>query len=121
VLVDMAQAEEGPNYVLMAYSSSNSDSEVSSDSNCSKSCMETVKLLKPQNDQLLRDLEKYSLMVLGYKIGLESVEEKHEFYKKNESVYVENINGLKWDIQVGEITISELWKKLEKLQKEKDS
>ncbi|GJV76375.1 ribonuclease H-like domain-containing protein [Tanacetum coccineum] len=32
-----------------------------------------------------------------------------------------NINGLKWDIQVGEITISELRKKLEKLQKEKDS
>ncbi|GJZ81444.1 hypothetical protein Tco_0646438 [Tanacetum coccineum] len=83
--------------------------------------METVKLLKSQNDQLLRDLEKSSLMVLGYKTGLESVEEKLEFYKKNESVYVENINGLKWDIQVGEITIRELRKKLEKIQKEKDS
>ncbi|GJW87197.1 hypothetical protein Tco_0162537 [Tanacetum coccineum] len=105
----------------MAYSSSSSDSEVSNDSNCSKSCMETVKLLKSQNDQLLRDLEKSSLMVLGYKTGLESVEEKLEFYKKNESVYVENINGLKWDIQVGEITIRELRKKLEKIQKEKDS
>ncbi|GKB26955.1 hypothetical protein Tco_0866356 [Tanacetum coccineum] len=115
------QAEEGPNYALMAYSSSSSDSEVSNDSNCLKSCMETVKLLKSQNDQLLRDLEKSSLMVLGYKTGLESVEEKLEFYKKNESVYVENINGLKWDIQVGEITIRELRKKLEKIQKEKDS
>ncbi|GJS13098.1 ribonuclease H-like domain-containing protein [Tanacetum coccineum] len=93
------QAEEGPNYALMAYSSLSSDLEVSNDSNCSKSCMETVKLLKSQNDQLLRDLEKSSLMVLGYKTGLESVEEKLEFYKKNESVYVENINGLKWDIQ----------------------
>ncbi|GKB60495.1 putative ribonuclease H-like domain-containing protein [Tanacetum coccineum] len=61
------QAEEGPNYALMAYSSSSSDSKVSNDSNCSKSCMETVKLLKSQNDQLLRDLEKSSLMVLGYK------------------------------------------------------
>ncbi|GKB42104.1 proline-rich receptor-like protein kinase PERK9 [Tanacetum coccineum] len=111
------QAEEGPNYALMAYSSSNSDLEVSNDSNCSKSCMEAVKLLKSQNDQLLRDLEKPSLMVLRYKIGLESVEEKLEFYKKNESVYVENINGLKWDIQVGEITIIELRKKLEKIQK----
>ncbi|GJW83779.1 ribonuclease H-like domain-containing protein [Tanacetum coccineum] len=113
------QAEEGPNYALMAYSSSSSDSEVSNDSNCSKSCMETVKLLKSQNDQLLRDLEKSSLMVLGYKTGLESVEEKLEFYKKNESVYVENINGLKWDIQVGEITIRELRKKLEKFKKKK--
>ncbi|GJZ47536.1 putative ribonuclease H-like domain-containing protein [Tanacetum coccineum] len=82
-------AEEGPNYALMAYSSSSSDSEVSNDSNCSKSCMETVKLLKSQNDQLLRDLEKSSLMVLGYKTG--------------------------------EITIRELRKKLEKIQKEKDS
>ncbi|GJY17256.1 putative ribonuclease H-like domain-containing protein [Tanacetum coccineum] len=60
------QAEEGPNYALMAYSYSSSDSE------------------------------------------------------KNESVYVENINGLKWDIQVGEITIRELRQKLEKIQKEKD-
>ncbi|GJU87820.1 retrovirus-related pol polyprotein from transposon TNT 1-94 [Tanacetum coccineum] len=80
------QAEEGPNYALMAYSSSSSDSEVSNDSNC-----------------------------------LESVEEKLKFYKKNESVYVEKINGLKWEIQVGEITIRELRKKLEKIQKEKDS
>ncbi|GJX63996.1 putative ribonuclease H-like domain-containing protein [Tanacetum coccineum] len=83
------QAEEGPNYALMAYSSPSSDSEVSNDSNCSKSCMETVKLLKSQNDQLLRDLEKSSLMVLGYKT-------------------------------VGEITIGELRKKLEIVQKEKD-
>ncbi|GJU11171.1 retrovirus-related pol polyprotein from transposon TNT 1-94 [Tanacetum coccineum] len=58
------QAEEGPNYALMAYSSLSFDSWVSNDSNCSKSCMETVKLLKSQNDQLLRDLEKSSLMVL---------------------------------------------------------
>ncbi|GJV05460.1 hypothetical protein Tco_1343116 [Tanacetum coccineum] len=115
------QAEEGPNYALTAYSSSSFDSEVSNDSNCSKSCMETVKLLKSQNDPLLRDLEKSSLMVLFYKTGLESVEEKLEFYKKNEFVYVEKINGLKWDIQVGEVTIRELRKKLEKIQKEKDN
>ncbi|GJT32273.1 ribonuclease H-like domain-containing protein [Tanacetum coccineum] len=82
------QAEEGPNYALMAYSSLSSYLEVSNDSNCSKSCMETDKLLKSQNDQLLRDLEKSSLMVLGYKTG--------------------------------EITIRELRKKLEKIQKEKD-
>ncbi|GJS96731.1 putative ribonuclease H-like domain-containing protein [Tanacetum coccineum] len=83
------QTEEGPNYALMSYLSLSSDSEVSNNSNCSKSC-------------------------------LESMEEKLEFYKKNKSVYVENINGLKWDIQVGEITIRELRKKLEKIQKEKD-
>ncbi|GKF34871.1 hypothetical protein Tco_0108071, partial [Tanacetum coccineum] len=58
------QAKERPNYVLMTYSSLSSDLEISNDSNCSKSCMETVKLLKSQNDQLLRDLEKSSLMVV---------------------------------------------------------
>ncbi|GJX25980.1 hypothetical protein Tco_0232276 [Tanacetum coccineum] len=50
------QAEEGPNYALMAFSSSSYDSKVSNDSICSKSCLETVELLKSQNDQLLKDL-----------------------------------------------------------------
>ncbi|GJR26970.1 retrovirus-related pol polyprotein from transposon TNT 1-94 [Tanacetum coccineum] len=59
------QAEEGPNYALMAFSSSSPDSEVSNDSICSKSCLETVELLKSQNDQLLKDLKKSELMVLG--------------------------------------------------------
>ncbi|GJV40360.1 retrovirus-related pol polyprotein from transposon TNT 1-94 [Tanacetum coccineum] len=58
------QAEEGPNYALMAFSSSNSGSEVSNDSTCSKSCLETIKLLKSQNEQLLKDLKKSELMVL---------------------------------------------------------
>ncbi|GJT13782.1 hypothetical protein Tco_0860824 [Tanacetum coccineum] len=60
------QAEEGPNYALMAFSS---DSEVSNDSICSKSCLETVELLKSENDQLLKDLKKSELMVLAYKKG----------------------------------------------------
>nr|GEW20995.1 putative ribonuclease H-like domain-containing protein [Tanacetum cinerariifolium] len=81
------QADEGPNYALMAFSSSSSDSEVSNDSTCLKSCLETVKLFKSQNDRLLKDLKKYELMVLGYKAG--------------------------------EITIRELRKKLEIVQKEK--
>ncbi|GJZ47331.1 ribonuclease H-like domain-containing protein [Tanacetum coccineum] len=78
------QAEEGPNYALMAFLSSSPDSEVSNDSICSKSCLETIKLLKSQNDQLLKDLKKFELMVLG------------------------------------EITIRELRKKVEIVQKEKD-
>ncbi|GKB14008.1 hypothetical protein Tco_0847931 [Tanacetum coccineum] len=94
--------------------------EVSNDPKCSKSCLETVELLKSQNDQLLKDLKKSGLMVLGYKTGLESVEEKLEFYKANKSVYLEDIKGLKFEIQIGEITIRELRKKLEIVQKEKD-
>ncbi|GKA96993.1 ribonuclease H-like domain-containing protein [Tanacetum coccineum] len=55
------QEEEGPNYALMAYSSLSSDSE------------------------------KSELMVLAYKSGLESVEEKLEVYKANESIYSQDI------------------------------
>ncbi|GJZ34600.1 hypothetical protein Tco_0580417 [Tanacetum coccineum] len=51
------QAEEGPtNFAHMAYSSTSSNSEVSTDSNCSSSCLENVKILKEQNEQLLKDL-----------------------------------------------------------------
>ncbi|GJR68067.1 ribonuclease H-like domain-containing protein [Tanacetum coccineum] len=114
------QAEEGPNYALMAFSSSNSDSEVSNDSICSKSCLKTIESLKSQNDQLLKDLKKSELMVLGYKTGLKSVEEKLEVYKANESIYSQDIKGLKFEIHIGEITIRELRKKLETVQKEKD-
>nr|GEX37287.1 hypothetical protein [Tanacetum cinerariifolium] len=61
------QAEEGPNYALMAYTSLSSDSKVSNDSTFLKSCLESVKLLRSQKEQLLKDLKKSELMVLGYK------------------------------------------------------
>ncbi|GKA57313.1 hypothetical protein Tco_0756501 [Tanacetum coccineum] len=52
--------------------------------------------------------------------GLESVEEKLEVYKENKSIYLQDIKGLKFEIHIGEITIRELRKKLEIVQKEKD-
>ncbi|GKD44766.1 hypothetical protein Tco_1269411, partial [Tanacetum coccineum] len=62
--------EEGPtNYALMAYSSSSSDYEVSNDSTCSKSCLETIEVLKSQYEQLLKRFEKSELMVVAYKKG----------------------------------------------------
>ncbi|GJY31200.1 ribonuclease H-like domain-containing protein [Tanacetum coccineum] len=94
--------------------------EVSNDSICLKSCLKTIESLKSQNDQLLKDLKKSELMVLGYKTGLESVEEKLEVYKANESIYLQDIKGLKFEIHIGEITIRELRKKLDIVQKEKD-
>ncbi|GKE62519.1 hypothetical protein Tco_1512886 [Tanacetum coccineum] len=86
----------------------------------SKSCLETIKLPKSQNDQLLKDLKKSELMVLCYKTSLESVEEKLEVYKANKSIYLQDIKGLKFEIHIGEMTIRELRKKLEIVQKEKD-
>ncbi|GJX75780.1 putative ribonuclease H-like domain-containing protein [Tanacetum coccineum] len=80
------QAEEGPtNFALMAYSSTSSNSEVSTDSNC-----------------------------------LESVEARLLVYKKNESVYEEDIKLLKCEIYLKEVAITELRRKLELAQKQKD-
>ncbi|GJS22773.1 hypothetical protein Tco_0451405 [Tanacetum coccineum] len=86
------QAEEGPtNFALMAYSSTSSNSEVSNDSNCSSSCLENVKILKEQNEQLLKYLRTSKLNAIAYKTGLESIEARLLVYKKNESVYEEDI------------------------------
>ncbi|GJU20440.1 hypothetical protein Tco_1153782 [Tanacetum coccineum] len=80
------QAKEGPtNFALMAYSSTSSNSEVSTDSNC-----------------------------------LESVEARLLVYKKNKSVYEEDIKVLKCEIHLREVAITELRRKLELAQKQKD-
>ncbi|GJU62876.1 retrovirus-related pol polyprotein from transposon TNT 1-94 [Tanacetum coccineum] len=85
------QAEEGlTNFALMSYSSTNSNTKVSTDSNCSSSYLENVKILKEQNEQLLKDLRTSKLNVIAYKTGLESVEARLLVYKKNESVYEED-------------------------------
>ncbi|GJR60486.1 putative ribonuclease H-like domain-containing protein [Tanacetum coccineum] len=90
------QSEEGPtNFALMAYFSTSSNSEVSTDSNCSSSCLENVKILKEQNEQLLKDLRTSKLNTIAYKTCLESVEARLLIYKKNESVYEEDIKLLK--------------------------
>ncbi|GKE92665.1 hypothetical protein Tco_1573760, partial [Tanacetum coccineum] len=86
------QAEEGPtNFALMAYTSTSSNSKVSTDSNCLSSCLENVKIFKEQNEQLLKDLRTSKLNAITYKTGLESVEARLLIYTKNESIYEEDI------------------------------
>ncbi|GKE18417.1 hypothetical protein Tco_1425994, partial [Tanacetum coccineum] len=115
------QAEEGPTtFALMAYSSTSSNSKVSTDSNCSSSFLENVKILKEQNEQLLKDLRTSKLNAIAYKTGLESVEARLLVYKKNESVYEEDIKVLKREIHLREVAITELRRKLELAQKQKD-
>ncbi|GJT02270.1 putative ribonuclease H-like domain-containing protein [Tanacetum coccineum] len=64
------QAEEGPtNFALMAYSSTSSNSKVSTDSNCSSSCLENFKILKEQNEQLLKYLRTSKINAITYKTG----------------------------------------------------
>ncbi|GJR88353.1 ribonuclease H-like domain-containing protein [Tanacetum coccineum] len=119
------QAEEGPtNFALMAYSSTSSssstNSEVSNDSNCCSSCLECVKDLKEQNEQLVKDLRTARISVVSYKTGLESVEARLLVFKKNESVYEEDIKLLKREIYLRDLDITELKRKLELATKEKD-
>ncbi|GJX22752.1 ribonuclease H-like domain-containing protein [Tanacetum coccineum] len=94
------QAKEGPtNFALMAYSlissTSSSNSEVSNDSNS-------------------------RISVVSYKTGLESVEARLLVFKKNESVYEEDIKLLKREIYLRDLDITELKRKLELVTKEKD-
>nr|GEV85880.1 ribonuclease H-like domain-containing protein [Tanacetum cinerariifolium] len=84
------QIEKGPNYALIAYTSTSSESK------------------------------KLELMILGYKSGLESVEERLKFFKTNESVYLEDIKLLKVEIQMKDMAIKELRRKLKVAQKEKE-
>ncbi|GKC19997.1 hypothetical protein Tco_1022147 [Tanacetum coccineum] len=115
------QAEEGPtNFALMDYSSISSNSEVSTDSNCSSSCLENFKILKEQNEQLLKVLRTSKINAITYKTGLESVEARLLVYKKNESIYEEDIKLLKHKIYLKEVAIKVLWRMLELTQKQKD-
>nr|GEX92547.1 hypothetical protein [Tanacetum cinerariifolium] len=75
--------------------------------------------LTTAKENILSDLEKSELMVLGYKTGLKSVEERLDFSKKNRFIYREDIQVLKFEIQMKDIAIGEHRKKLEKAQKEK--
>ncbi|GJR30910.1 hypothetical protein Tco_1107142 [Tanacetum coccineum] len=104
----------------MAYSSISSNSEVSTDSNYSSSCLENVKILKEQNEQLLKDLRTSKLNAIAYKTCLESIEARLLVYKKNKSVYEEDIKVLKREIHLREVAITELRRKLELAQKQKD-
>nr|GEV36820.1 hypothetical protein [Tanacetum cinerariifolium] len=101
-------------------SSSSTNSEVSNDLNCCSSCLECVKDLKEQNEQLVKDLRTTRVSAVSYKSGLESVEARLLVFKKNESVYEEDIKLLKREIYVRDLDIKELKRQLELATKEKD-
>ncbi|GJV08767.1 ribonuclease H-like domain-containing protein [Tanacetum coccineum] len=60
------------------------------------------------------------LNVIAYKTGLESVEARLLVYKKNKSVYEEDIKVLKHEIHLTEVAITKLRRKLNLDQKQKD-
>ncbi|GJS26887.1 putative ribonuclease H-like domain-containing protein [Tanacetum coccineum] len=81
------QAEEGiTNFALMAYTSSSSS------------------ILDSEREAL----NKSNLEIIGYQMGLESLEARIVVHEKNEAVYEEDIAFLKYDVQVKDISIKDL-------------
>nr|GEW43027.1 hypothetical protein [Tanacetum cinerariifolium] len=115
------QAEDGPtNFALMAYtssSSSNLDTEVST---CSKACLKSYKTLKEHYDNLPKDFNKSRFNLGAYKAGLASVEARLEVYKKNKTVFEDDIKILKLDVMLRDKAITELRQKFKKDKKERD-
>ncbi|GKB77396.1 hypothetical protein Tco_0944291, partial [Tanacetum coccineum] len=107
----------------MAHSSSGSFSSSSSDTEvhtCSKECLQSYQSLQKQYDQEREVLNKANLEIIGYQLGLESLEARIVVHEKNEALYEENITFLKYDVQVKDISIKELKNQLENTSKEKD-
>ncbi|GKC29939.1 hypothetical protein Tco_1037233 [Tanacetum coccineum] len=109
-------SEERPtNYALMGYSSSSSDSEVSNDSTCSKSCLEIVEVHKSHNEQLLKDLKKSQLMGLAYKTvensKAKTSEAKPKVVRKNNDAPI--IKDLVYDSEEEDVHQAKIKKKTE--------
>ncbi|GKE39844.1 ribonuclease H-like domain-containing protein [Tanacetum coccineum] len=71
------------------------------------------------SDQAEEGQTNFALMAYS-STSLESIEARLLVYKKNESVYKEDIKVLKHEIHLGEVAITELRRKLELAQKQKD-
>ncbi|GJU86349.1 putative ribonuclease H-like domain-containing protein [Tanacetum coccineum] len=115
------QAEEGLiKFDLMAFTSQGSSSSDSEVHTCSKDCLKSYEALQKQYDQQREALNKSNLEIIGYQMGLESLEARIVVHEKNEAVYEENIKILKYDVQVKDISIKDLKNQLEEALKEKD-
>ncbi|GKF71873.1 ribonuclease H-like domain-containing protein [Tanacetum coccineum] len=106
------QTEEGPtNFALMAFTSHGSLSSSSLDyevHTCSKDCLKSYQALQKQYDQQREALDKSNLEIIGYQMGLESLEARIVVHEKNEAVYEEKIEFLNYDVQVKDISIKNL-------------
>ncbi|GKA54629.1 ribonuclease H-like domain-containing protein [Tanacetum coccineum] len=112
----MADEEDSTNFALMAFS----DSEVQNNKTCSKTCLKNFEDLKSSYDKLRIELSKSESDLYSYKKGLESMEERVVFYKKNERMLCDQIAVLKSDASFNESGINALKKQVEILKKEKE-
>ncbi|GJT67675.1 hypothetical protein Tco_1019155 [Tanacetum coccineum] len=87
---------------------------------CSKSCMKAYATLKEQYDNLSSDYKKSQFNLLSYKAGLESVEARLVYYKKNEAVLEDSINVLKLEVRLRDNALDVYKLNLEKAEAERD-
>ncbi|GJR77899.1 ribonuclease H-like domain-containing protein [Tanacetum coccineum] len=86
-------------------SSSSSDSEVST---YSKACLKSYESLKEHFDKQKEQLKKSNLEIIGYQLGLESLEARIVVHQKNEAVYEEYIAFLKYDVKLTKLINSQI-------------
>ncbi|GJW58164.1 retrovirus-related pol polyprotein from transposon TNT 1-94 [Tanacetum coccineum] len=108
---DMAEEEIQANMALMAFS----DSEVTNDKSCSKSCLQNYEALKKQYDDLLVKLDDTGFKASTYKRGLSILEGQILKYKESEVLFSEEIALLKRSVGHKEYLIGLLRTELEKL------
>ncbi|GJX81166.1 hypothetical protein Tco_0329315 [Tanacetum coccineum] len=112
--------EDHTHFALMAYTSQGSSSSKSEVHTCSKDCLKSFEALQNYYDQQREALNKSNLEIIGYQMGLESLEARIVVHEKIKVVYEENITFLKYDVQVKDISIKQLKNQLENTLKEKD-
>ncbi|GJW60169.1 ribonuclease H-like domain-containing protein [Tanacetum coccineum] len=88
---DMAEEEIQANMALMAFS----DSEVTNDKSCSKSCLKNYEALKKQYDDLLVKLDDTGFKAATYKRGLATLEEQIVKYREHEVLFLRKLLYLK--------------------------
>ncbi|GJT53042.1 putative ribonuclease H-like domain-containing protein [Tanacetum coccineum] len=113
---DMAEEEIQANMALMAFT----DSEVTNDKSCSKSCLKNYEALKKQYDDLLVKLDDTGFKVATYKRGLSILEGQVVKYKELEVLFSKNIALLKRSVGHKEYQTGLLREELEKVKLEKE-
>ncbi|GJS52325.1 retrovirus-related pol polyprotein from transposon TNT 1-94 [Tanacetum coccineum] len=113
---DMAEEEIQANMALMAFS----DSEVTNDKSCSKSCLKNYEALKKQYDDLLVKLDDTGFKASTYKRGLSILEGQILKYKEHEVLFPEEIALLKRSVGHKEYQMGLLRTELEKVKEEKE-
>ncbi|GJV68946.1 ribonuclease H-like domain-containing protein [Tanacetum coccineum] len=113
---DMAEDEVQANMALMAFT----DSEVSNDKTCSKTCLQNYEALKKQYDDLLVKLDDTAFKAATYKRGLSILEAQVVKYKESEVLFSEEIALLKRSVGHKDYLMGLVKTELEKVKEEKE-